>query len=62
MDYAAKKEELIEQHNKLTQQADQLIEQVKQYRNGAVAIRGQLQLIEEIDKETEGGEGCDDAS
>ena len=43
--------ELAEQHNKLQAEADRLIEQVKQLRNGATAIRGQLQLIEEIEKE-----------
>jgi hypothetical protein len=57
MDYAAKREELITKHNEMAAEADRLIERVKGLRNGAVAVRGQLALIEELEGEEEEEDG-----
>jgi len=62
MDLGVKKILLIEQHNKKVQEANQAEMVAKAAMEDAVAIRGQLALIAELEGEKKEAEGRKDGS
>lgn len=58
MDLLAKKEELVQQHNGLMNQAIQLENQAKGMREAATEIRGKVQFIELMLEENGAEEGA----
>ena len=65
MDYEAKKEELVVRHNKFLSETNALEAKAEEFKTACTEIRGQIALLDELQKEEltkePEGEGKEDA-